>query len=120
MVTKAGRMTVENPNQQIVDRAKIGLDDDFIDVYEESSTLIWPLGTRLQIGEQVFRYFQSGAVALGAGKGVQPPVIETNGDVTDMAVDTPGIGARQMEVTNAGNTAIVADEFVSPEAVSLV
>lgn len=111
MVTTGGRLTVLNPNVGIVDRAEIGLDTDLIDVYEESVTQIWPLGTRFQLGERVYRYFQSGAVALGAGKGVQPPVIETNGDVTDMAVDTPAIGARQMEVTNGSNTAITANEF---------
>lgn len=111
MVTLNGRMSAYNPNQDLVGRALIGLDDDFIDVYEFGTSVIWPIGTRFQLGERVYRYYLVGAVASAAGKAYQSPVIETNGDVTDMAVDTPAIGARQMEVTNGGNTAIAVDEF---------
>jgi hypothetical protein len=111
MVTQNGRMAVENPNQQIVDRLLIGNRDAFIDVSEESSTAIWPLGARLQIGERVYRYAENGSSGIATARLCQMPVIETNGDVTDMAVDTPAIGALQMEVTNGGNTAITANEF---------
>lgn len=111
MVTQGGRMSVFNPNQAIVDRVVIGNDDDWIDVYEENSSAIWALGTRVQIGERVYRYTENGSVALVAARLCQMPVIETNGDVTDMAVDTPAAGARQMEVTNGGNTAIAVGEF---------
>ena len=113
MVTQGGRMDVHNPNMGIIDRVQIGLDDDWIDVYEENSSAVWILGTRLQIGERVYRYTENGGTALVAARLCQMPVIESNGDVTDMAVDTPAAGVRQMEVTNGGNTAITAGEFAS-------
>ncbi|KKN32002.1 hypothetical protein LCGC14_0818210, partial [marine sediment metagenome] len=113
MVTQTGRMMVVNPNQAIVDRANIGLDDEFVDVYEFGTSQIYAFGTRVQIGERVYRYNLVGAVDGAAGKLYQPGVIEANGDVTDMAVDTPAIGARQMEVTNGANTAIAVSEFAN-------
>lgn len=111
MVTQTGRMTLMNPNHAVVDRGDIGLDDEFVDVYEFGTTEIWTIGTRLQIGERVYRYNLVGSVAGAAGKLYQPAAIEGNGDVTDMAVDTPAAGVRQMEVTNGGNTAITENEY---------
>lgn len=111
MVTVVSRAPVYNPNHMIVGRQFIGLDTEFIDVYEFGSSQIWPLSTRLQIGDRVYKYNLVGSVNGAAGKLYQPAAIESNGDVTDMAVDVPAAGARQMEVTNGSNTAITADEY---------
>tara|TARA_Y100000310_G_scaffold339215_1_gene431204 strand:+ start:3851 stop:4654 length:804 start_codon:yes stop_codon:yes gene_type:complete len=116
MVTQVTREAVHNPNLDIVDRSRLGLNDEGgIDVFEISATQVWPLGTRYQRGNKVFYYAKNAAVEIAAGKLCQGAVIETNGDVTDMAVDTPGIGDTQMEVTNGGNTAIAEDEFAGGE-----
>lgn len=111
MVTKAGEVDVRNPNNSIINRNQIGDGDNFLDVLEESSTLVWVLGTRVQIGERVFRYAQMGATGIAVAKAVQSQTIEANGDVTDMPVDTPAAGRRVVAVTNGGNTDIAANEF---------
>jgi hypothetical protein len=83
-----------------------------VDVYAEASSQQHPLGTLYTPdGARYYRYTLNGAVALTAGKLTQMVIIEANGDVTDMAVDTPAVGAKQLEATNGGNTAVTADEF---------
>mgnify|MGYP003127231177 FL=1 len=111
MSTNLGRVAVMNPNEGIVDRTNIGAEADFISPYEQSTTQEWPIGTKLEIGTRVWRYALMGAVNSVPGKIYQSQLIQANGDVTDMAVDTPAVGALQMEVTNGSNTAITEDEF---------
>ncbi len=111
MVTRTGEVDVRNPNNGIINRDQIGGGDNFIDIHQESASGVWALGTRMQLGERVFRYTQIGASGIAVAKAVQSQVIEANGDVTDMAVDTPAAGRKVVEVTNGSNTAIAANEF---------
>ena len=112
MTTNFGRVAVFNPSVGITDRSQVGDATDFINPYEESSSQEFPLGTKLEIGDRVFRYVLNGASGISAGKVVMMPVIESNGDVTDMAVDTMAANSTSLTgVTNGGNTAITADEY---------
>ena len=83
------------------------------DTWAESALQEYPLGTVLWEPNQgrFWRYAQNGAVALDAAVLVQKPIVESNADHTDMAVDTPAIGDVTVTVTNGGNTAIVVNEF---------
>lgn len=47
-------------------------------IYEESTTQNAPLGTRLQVGERVFRYASNGTTALAAGKFVKSIVVPSS------------------------------------------
>ena len=111
MTIEYGRVNVYNPNQGIMDRAQIGERDEFINPYGEDTTQKYPLRTKLEIGPRTWRYALMGAVAGVAGKMYQSQVIEANGDVTYMAVNTATAGDKSVEVTNGGNTAIAADEY---------
>ena len=84
---------------------------DSVTPFEEHSAQKFPLGTQLDYGDRSYRYCLADSTAIATGQLCQSGVIEANGDVTDMAVDTPAVGATSMEVTNGGNTAIAADEF---------
>lgn len=110
MVTKVGEVDVRNPNNGIVNRDQVGIP---VDIYEENISGVWVIGSRLQIGERIFRYAQIGASGIAVAKVVQSQVIESNGDVTDMAVDTPAVGIPRVTVTNGSNTDIAANEFAN-------
>jgi hypothetical protein len=84
---------------------------DSVTPFEEHSAQKFPLGTRLDYGDRSYRYCLADSTAIATGKLCQSGIIEANGDVTDMAVDTPAVGATSMEVTNGSNTTIAADEF---------
>lgn len=110
MTTNFGRVAVFNPSVGITDRSQVGDATDFINPYEESSSQEFPLGTKLEIGDRVFRYVLNGASGISAGKVVMMPVVVS--DATDMAVDTMAANSTSLTgVTNGGSTAITADEY---------
>lgn len=89
---------------------------DVIDPFVEHSAAKFPLGTELRYGNKWYRYALNGAVALLVGKLIQSPVIEANGDHTDMAVDAVVKDTVNWAgVTNGSNTAITKDEFAQGE-----
>ena len=110
MTTNFGRVAVFNPSVGITDRSQVGDASDFINPYEESSSQEFPLGTKLELGDRVFRYVLNGASGISAGKVVMMPVVVS--DATDMAVDTMAANSTSLTgVTNGGSTAITADEY---------
>ena len=74
-------------------------------IYEESSTALHKLGTRLVIGERTFFYCKNGAVALTAGLVVAAINTLTSEDTVTVA---HGIGTYDVTVTASG---IAANDF---------
>lgn len=70
-----------------------------VDPHEETVDQRFPLGTRLEYGERVFRYFKLGATAVTAGKLVQQTV-PLAGHI-DEAIDEPAVGTTTINFTGA-------------------
>ncbi len=81
------------------------------DIYEESATAKCALGTRLHLGDRVFRYCKNGGTALVAGKLIQAPPIDTYDEDIVVPTSSPA-GSRTVYLTNpASHAAIAADQY---------
>ena len=85
------------------------------DVYEESSTKKCPLGTRLVLGDRVFRYcYNAAAASVTVGKLIQAPACEdTTAYEEDVVVPTTSpAGSRTVYMTNTtGHSTLTADSL---------
>jgi hypothetical protein len=79
------------------------------DPFSESSTQLYPLGTKLEYGDRTFRYAKMGSGAVTAGKLLQTKVAV--GDHRDLAVPSGvSIGSSTITVT-VGGTKADANEY---------
>ena len=81
------------------------------DIYEISDKARCALGTRLVLGDRVFRYCLNGASTLAVGKIVQAPAINTYDE--DIVVPTNNVvGTKTVYLTNhTSGAVVVADQF---------
>lgn len=80
-------------------------------IYEISSTAKAGIGTRLVLGDRVFRYAKNGGVALGAAYVCQAPVPEGTYSI-GQALGTHAVGETSVTWTvNAGGVAFTKDQF---------
>jgi hypothetical protein len=95
--------------------------DSSPDPFSESSTQLFPLGTKLEYGDRIFRYAEVAGTAITAGKLVQtsatitdtdtadtPTTLVNHRDIVVQAVATAG--ATTVSVT-LGATAVVANDY---------
>lgn len=73
-------------------------------IYEESTTKMAPLGTRLRVGERTFHYAKAGA-ALKAGNVVCQALAVTTAMGCTIAVDTAALGKKTATITAGTNIA---------------
>ena len=66
----------------VVSRHLVGRDVGGANPFAESSTKLFPLGTKLQYGERTFRYAKASNAAIGVGETVQAAIqVSNNSDV---------------------------------------
>jgi hypothetical protein len=83
-------------------------------IYEQSTTQEAPLGTRVEVGERVFRYAKAGA-ALAAGQIACAPLAVTTAMGCTVAVDTAALGKTTLTLTAGTNIAAnaLADGYIA-------
>jgi len=91
---------LQYPNVQSMDEL---LEDDVV-LSEESSTQLFPLGTKLVRGEQCWRYTKNGGVALTAGMVLQSPAPAHAEQFDDVVVGAAAAaGTYSVEITSTVN-----------------
>ena len=80
-------------------------------IYEISAAAKCGIGTRLVLGDRVFRYAKNGSSALGAAYVVQAPIPEGTYSI-GQAIGTHAVGENAVTWTvNAGGVAFTKDQF---------
>ena len=89
----------------VVSRSIVGRDVGGADPFSESSTKLFPLGTKLQYGERVFRYAKASGATIGIGETVQAAIpVANNNDraVAQIGSANPAVGDTSIKVTLGG------------------
>jgi len=84
-------------------------------IYEQSETAKGSLGTKITVGDKVFRYAKNGAAALAAGKVACAPSLVAADQI--LAVAVVSAGGKTITVTGGASTAITANAYQDGEAV---
>jgi hypothetical protein len=83
-----------------------------IDVFAESSSQQFALGSKLVQGDRVYRYARNGAVALAAGTPLQGAAIQhTDGQDDLIPAAVVAIGAKTVTLTGTANTVFAANYY---------
>lgn len=81
-----------------------------VDPFAETTTQQFPLGSRLEYADRIFRYGENGAVALAAGKLVQS-VVPAAGEIDEVLENGVVIGDTGITFTQTTGGALAADLF---------
>jgi hypothetical protein len=101
-------------NPAVVQNVRGGIVASRQDIYEESSTQYFPLGTRLAHTDgRVFIYALAGASNISAGRVVQSAAVEAASEAANAALaSNASAGATYLSITVAGaNSAVTANEY---------
>ena len=79
------------------------------DIFSESSTQLFPLGTKIGYGDRTFRYAKLGGTAVTAGKTLQSPAAVA--DHRDIAVQAVAAAGATTVTVTLGSTAATADQY---------
>ena len=88
------------------------IQSETIDIYGESSTQEFPLGTKLVNGERVWRYTKAGGTGLTLAAPVQTAAIQHAEAADDIVVGAASaIGSTTITLTSTSNLAVAADYY---------
>jgi len=97
----------------VVSRHLVGRDVGGANPFAESSTKLFPLGTKLQYGERTFRYAKASGATIGVGETVQAAIPVSNKNdraVAQISSANPAVGDTSIKVTLGGTPALNAFE----------